>query len=100
MINGAVRPGSPSDSFVPDEMLSYTVNANCTGELSITFPTGVTLTQQMVIVDNGNEMFGVSSAQHVPGGPPAHDGTLCNTGCDIAIQGSAQFVKVRQSREH
>jgi hypothetical protein len=100
MINGAVRPGSPPDSFVPNEMLSYNVYANCTGDLQITFPTGVLLMQKTAVVDNGNEMFGVTSAQHVPSGPPAADMTLCETGCDIALQGTAHFVKVKQGRDH
>jgi len=100
MINGAVRPGSPSDSFVPNEMLSYSVHANCTGDLHITFPTNVMLMQETVVVDNGNEMFGVTSTQHVPSGPPADDMTPCDMGCDKALQGTAHFVKVRQERDH
>jgi hypothetical protein len=100
MVNGAVRPGSPPDAFVPNEMLSYDVNANCTGDLQITFPTNVSLTQKTVVVDNGNEMFGVTSAQHIPSGPPAEDMTSCEMGCDVALQGTAHFVRVRQARDH
>ncbi|MEM5388107.1 hypothetical protein VSR68_31650 [Paraburkholderia phymatum] len=99
MVNGAVRSGSPPDSFVPNEMLSYSVDANCTGELRITFPNSK-LTQKIVVFDNGNELFGVTSAQHIPSGPPAFDKTPCDQGCDIAIQGSAHFVRVRQGHEH
>lgn len=86
MVNGAVRPGSPPNSFVTGEMLSYSVDANCTGELHITFSSSKLLTQKIVALDNGNEMFGVTSAQHLDSGPPALDKTSCMQGCDIAIR--------------
>ncbi|WP_233854713.1 hypothetical protein [Paraburkholderia sp. HD33-4] len=99
MVNGAVRPGSPPDSFVPNEMLSYDVDRNCTGHLYISFPSDVTLTQKTVVVDNGNEMFGVTSSQHIPSGPPAADMTSCTMGCDVALQGTAHFVRVGQGHK-
>jgi len=36
---------------------SYTVNADCTGTLSVTFPTMFTVTSSMAISDNGKEVF-------------------------------------------
>ncbi|SIT43225.1 conserved exported hypothetical protein [Paraburkholderia ribeironis] len=100
MFNGAVRPGSPPDSFVSNEMLSYNVDANCTGELRLTFPNDTKITQKIVVVDNGNEISGVTSAQHIASGPPAFDTTPCDKGCDVAIQASAHFVRVGQKHEH
>ncbi|QCP48296.1 hypothetical protein FAZ95_03310 [Trinickia violacea] len=103
MFNGMVRPGSPPDSFASNESLSYSVSSDCTGQLTVTFVNnGNTLTQQIVVVDNGNEIFGVTSSQHLTSGAPAQDGTLCNSttgGCDIAIQASAHSVRVRQGHE-
>lgn len=99
MVNGAIRPGSPPD-FEFNEVLPYTVNADCTGELHLTFPSGQMLTQKIVVVDNGNETSGVTSAQHNPVGAPALDGTPCDKACDVAIQTSAHFVKVDEARRH
>ncbi|MGU7780014.1 hypothetical protein [Burkholderia sp. PU8-34] len=96
MFNGTVRPGSPPEAFATNETISYSVNADCTGQLSVTFPNGTTLTQKIVIVDHGNEFFGVTSFQHLASGAPALDGTLCDKGCDVAIQASAHSVKVRK----
>jgi hypothetical protein len=88
------------DSFA-NETLSYTVNADCTGELRVAFPNGNTLTQKFVIADNGNEFFSVTSTQHVAsGGAPAHDGTPCDQGCDVAIQASRHSVRVSQDHGH
>jgi hypothetical protein len=73
-----VLNGIPSPDSFDNETLSYTVNADCTGELRVAFPNGNTITQKFVIVDNGNEFFSVTSTQHIAsGGPPAHDGTPC-----------------------
>ena len=98
MFNGQVRPGSPPDSFVSGETLTYSLNSDCTGVLNVTFPNGNTITQQIVVVHNGDEVFGVTSAQHLTSGASAQDGTSCMTGCDIAIQASSHFVRVRQSQ--
>ena len=95
-----VLNGIAPDSFA-NETFSYTVNADCTGELRVTFPNGNTITQKFVIVDNGNEFFSVTSTQHIAsGGPPAHDGTPCDQGCDVAIQASRHSVRVKQRHEH
>ncbi|MFP4894128.1 hypothetical protein [Paraburkholderia sp. EG304] len=99
MLNGTVRPGSPPDSFQDNETLTYTVNADCTGDLRLDFHNGSTLTQKMVVVDNGNEIFGVTSAQHIASGAPALDGTKCDMGCEVAIQVSTHFVKVSQANQ-
>ena len=95
----AVVNGIAPDLFA-NETLTYTVNADCTGELRVTFPNGNLITQTVVIVDNGNEFFTVTSAQHVTSGPPARDGTACDQGCDVAIQSSRDSVRVRQSQRH
>jgi len=99
MLDGARTPGSPPD-FESNEMLSYTMNADCTGELRITFPSGNLITSRFVVVDQGNEMFGVTSAQHNAGGPPALDLTPCDKGCDLAIQTSTHSVRVGEGRGH
>ena len=96
-----VLNGVPSPDSFANETLSYTVNADCTGELRVAFPNGNTITQKFVIVDNGNEFFSVTSTQHIAsGGPPAHDGTPCDQGCDVAIQASRHSVRVKQRHEH
>ena len=97
MANGTRTPGAPS-GFEPNEMLSYTVNPDCTGELRITIPSGAMIAEKFVVVDNGNEMFGVTSAQHLAGGPPA-EGALCNMGCDVAIQESSHHTRVGKARD-
>ncbi|BCG00453.1 hypothetical protein PPGU19_050210 [Paraburkholderia sp. PGU19] len=40
ILNGTVRPGSPSDSFQDNETLTYTVYADCTGELRLDIHNG------------------------------------------------------------
>jgi hypothetical protein len=100
MLNGAVRPGSPPDSFQNNETFTYTVYPDCTGELRLDFHNGSTLTQKIVVVDNGNGIFGVTSAQHIASGAPALDGTRCDMGCETAIQASTHFVKVSKANEH
>ena len=97
MLNGTVRPGSPPDSFQDNETLTYNVIADCTGDLRLDFHNGSTLTQKIVVVDNGNEIFGVTSAQHISSGAPALDGTKCDMGCEVAIQASTHFVKVSKA---
>jgi hypothetical protein len=99
MLNGTVRPGSPPDSFQDNETFTYNVIADCTGELRLDFHNGSTLTQKIVVVDNGNEIFGVTSVQHIASGAPALDGTRCDMGCEVAIQASAHFVKVNKANE-
>lgn len=95
----AVVNGMAPESFA-NEMLSYSVNTDCTGDLRVTFPNGNTITQKFVIVNNGDEFFSVTSSQHIAsGGPPAHDGTKCDQGCDVAIQASRHSVGVRQVHE-
>jgi hypothetical protein len=98
MINGTVRPGSPPDSFQDNETLSYHVNADCTGELQLDFHNGSMLTQKIVVVNNGNEIFGVTSASHLGAGAPA-PGASCDMGCDIGIQATAHFVRVHEKEQ-
>jgi hypothetical protein len=93
-----VLNGVPSPDSFAHETLSYTVSADCTGELDVAFPNGNTITQKFVIVDNGNEFFSVTSSQHIASGGPPAPGASCDQGCDVAIQASRHSVRVKQGR--
>jgi hypothetical protein len=98
MLNGTRLPGAPAD-FESDETLTYTINPDCTGELQVNIGGGKrVITTKLVILDHGNQLYSVTSAQHVSSGPTAVDGTGCTGGCDLAIQTSTQSVRVEEER--
>ncbi|PTB21453.1 hypothetical protein C9I57_07305 [Trinickia symbiotica] len=98
MLNGTRLPGAPAD-FESDETLSYTVNSDCTGELVVNIGNGKrTITTKLIVLDHGNQLYSVTSAQHVSTGPSAADGTSCAAGCDLAIQTSTVSVRVGGER--
>jgi hypothetical protein len=98
MLNGTRLRGAPAD-FESDETLSYTVNPDCTGELLVHIGNGKrTISTRLIVLDHGNQLFSVTSAQHVAAGPSAADGTSCAGGCDLAIQTSTVSFRVDAKR--
>jgi hypothetical protein len=95
MLNGTRAPGGTQFAFETDETLSYTVNSDCTGQLSITYQNSTKqITTEFLVLDGGKQMYSVVSAYHSNVGPTAADGTSCTQGCDFGIQTSTISVRV------
>ncbi|SAK53280.1 hypothetical protein AWB79_02003 [Caballeronia hypogeia] len=94
-INGV--PKTPD--FNSDQSGDYTVNANCTGTMTIRYTSGVVLDLMMVIADNGTVVKAVIGTETVPASTPALDGTTCGTSCKQAVRVSFDGKKVFDARD-
>src|SRR6516225_9797522 len=95
MLNGTRTPGQPPLEFKTDETLTYTLAADCSGQMQIMYPGGKTITTEIVVLDRGKQMYGVVSAFHSSPSPiTAIDGTGCTKGCDFGIQTGTTSVRV------
>jgi hypothetical protein len=96
MLNGtrAPAPGVGPFEFETNEMFTYTVNPDCTGEMHITFPDGKQITSELLVLDGGKQLYSVVSAYHAAVGPTAADGTSCAQGCTFGIQASTTSVRI------
>jgi hypothetical protein len=93
--NGA--PKTPD--FNPSQTGSYTVNSNCTGTMTIKYPSNVELDLEMVIADDGSIIKAVIGTETVPSSTAA-DGTQCNGSCKQAVQVSFDGRRVFEPSDH
>jgi hypothetical protein len=95
MLNGTRTPGEPPLEFETDETLTYTLSADCSGQMQIIFPGGKTITTEIIVLDRGKQMYGVVSGFHSSPSPiTALDGPSCSKGCDFGIQTGTIAVRV------
>jgi hypothetical protein len=94
---GTPAPGADTptaDGFRSGETGTYTVEADCTGKFTITFPDTTEIDVKFVLANYGREIRTVVTRQHVPGLPlPA--GANCVNGCDLAVQIRSDGKKVQ-----
>lgn len=95
-INGVPKTAD----FNPNQTGDYTVNSNCTGTMTITYPSGVVLDVKMVIADDGSVVKALIGTETVPASTPAMDGTTCGTSCKQAVQVSFDGRKVFDNHDH
>lgn len=95
-INGV--PKSPD--FNSAQRGDYTVNSNCTGTMTITYPSGVVLDLKMVIGGNGTIVKALIGTETVPSSTAAKDTFPCTAGCRQAVQVSFDGRKVFVPRDH
>lgn len=88
-----------SSDFNSNQKGDYTVNSNCTGTMTITYPSGVELDLKMVVADNGTVVKAVIGTEIVPASTPTKDGTQCGTSCKQAVQVSFDGKKVFDDRD-
>jgi hypothetical protein len=75
-----------SAGFNTGETGSYTVNADCTGTMTIYPASGVELDLKMVIAEDGAVIKALIAKETVPGSAPAQDKTECNGHCGQLVQ--------------
>lgn len=88
-----------SSDFNSNQSGDYTVNANCTGTMTIFYPSGVELDLKMVIADNGTVVKAVIGTEIVPASTATKDGTKCDTSCKQAVEVSFDGKKVFSDRD-
>ena len=96
-MNGVPKGGQTA--FNPNQSGTYTVNADCTGTMQITYtggpvPAGVVLDLQMVVADDGTVVKAIIATETVPSAGPAADGTTCSSNCELGVQVSFEGKKV------
>ena len=99
MQDGKLRGGSPTPpAFQGNESGPYTVNPDCTGNFEIDTPTGSPksiIKVVFVLANEGSQIHTVVYSLHVPGSPPAADGTTCGTGgCELGVQVRSDGAKL------
>jgi hypothetical protein len=87
-----------STSFNTGQTGSYTVNADCTGTMTIYPASGVELDLKMVIADNGAVIKALIAKETVPGSAPAMDKTECNGHCGQLVQVTLDGRRVADDR--
>lgn len=80
--------------FNPDQTGDYTVNANCTGTMTIKYSSGVELDLKMVIADEGTVVKALIGTEIVPASTTPVDGTPCGSSRKQAVQVSFDGRKV------
>jgi hypothetical protein len=90
---GGVPKGGQS-AFNPNQSGYYTLNPDCTGNMTINYDNGVVLVLQMVVDGDASEVRAMISTESVPGSQNAADGTSCASGCNVGVQVSLEGKKV------
>jgi hypothetical protein len=96
-MNGVPKGGQTA--FNPNQSGTYTVNADCTGTMQITYtagpvPAGVVLALEMVVADDGTVVKALIATETVPSAGPTADGTTCSSNCQLGVQVSFEGKKV------
>jgi hypothetical protein len=96
-MNGVPKGGQTA--FNPNQSGTYTVNADCTGTMQITYnggpvPAGVVLDLVMVVADDGTVVKALIATETVPAAGPAADGTTCSSNCQLGVQVNFEGKKV------
>jgi len=77
---------------------TYSVDADCTGVVSLTVPGGTQIDFAIVVADNGRIVTAVVNKEHVPALPPAivPAGTSCDAGvgCSVGVNVLVDFTQV------
>lgn len=92
-INGAPK----SSDFNPNQKGAYTVSANCTGTMTITYDSGVILALKMIITDEGTVIKALIATETVPFSTTPVDNTPCGSSCQQAVQVNMEGRKVGES---
>jgi hypothetical protein len=96
---GTISGAPKSADFNSAQSGAYTLNSDCTGTMTITYPSGVELDLKMVVAANGTIVRAVIGTEIVPSSTPAKDGTQCTSGCKQAVQVSFDGRKVFEPRD-
>jgi hypothetical protein len=94
-INGVPK----TSDFNSAQSGDYTVDSNCTGTMTIKYPSGVELDLKMVIAGDGTVVKALIGTEIVPSSTSAKDNFPCDKGCRQAVQVSFDGKKVFVSRE-
>ena len=88
-------PKGGQTAFNPNQGGSYTLNSDCTGNMTIKYDNGVVLVLQMVVDSDASEVRALISTEYVPvGSEKATDGTSCTSGCFEGVQVSLEGRRV------
>lgn len=80
-------PKGGQTAFNPNQSGKYTLNSDCTGNMTISYDNGVVLLLQMVVDADASEVRAIVSTEFVPGAANAADGTSCSAnGCYEGVQ--------------
>jgi hypothetical protein len=80
-------PKGGQTAFNPAQSGTYTLNSDCTGNMTISYDNGVVLVLQMVVDADSSEVRAIVSTEFVPGATTAADGTACpSNGCYEGVQ--------------
>jgi hypothetical protein len=81
---------------------TYTVDADCTGTISLFQPGGTEIDFAIVLADSGRTAYSTVTKEHVPALPPAivPEGTSCDagTGCAVGVNVLVDLTKVFTGR--
>jgi hypothetical protein len=87
-------PKGGQTAFNPNQNGRYTLNSDCTGNMTINYDNGVVLVLQMVVDSDASEVRAIISTDYVPGAGKAADGTSCTSGCYEGVQVSLEGKRV------
>jgi hypothetical protein len=105
-VNSGNVLGSPTPltdtGFRTGQSGTYTVDADCTGTISLFQPGGTEIDFSMVLADSGRTVYSAVTKEHVPALPPAivPAGTNCDAGvgCSVGVNVLVDFIKVFTAR--
>jgi hypothetical protein len=74
-----------SNGFRTGQTGTYTVDADCTGNILLEVPGGRVIRIAIAVVENGQGAYGVVEAEHAPSLPATlvPSGLSCDAGCDL-----------------
>jgi len=105
-VNSGNVLGSPTPltetGFRTGQSGTYTVDADCTGTISLSQPGGTEIDFSMVLGDSARTVYSTVTKEHVPTLPPAivPAGTSCDAGvgCSVGVNVLVDFIKVFTAR--
>jgi hypothetical protein len=88
-----------SNGFRTGQSGTYTVDADCTGNILLEVPGGREIHIAIAVVENGQGVYGVVEAEHAPSLPAAlvPSGLSCDAGCDL---GDNILLDLTRNRSH